>query len=58
LIYTGSAKGFKEIAALLLQHGANPNMKDFNGFTPLHEAAVSVMNILFAIFYTIFYMFP
>ena len=50
-MYAGSSKGFKEIAALLLQHGANPNMKDFNGFTPLHEAAVSV-NILKNLFFS------
>ena len=50
-MYAGSSKGFKEIAALLLQNGANPNMKDFNGFTPLHEAAVSV-NILKNLFFS------
>ncbi|XP_065665898.1 ankyrin repeat domain-containing protein 54 isoform X2 [Hydra vulgaris] len=38
-LHFASARGSDEIVHLLLQHGANPNLKDFNGNSPLHLSA-------------------
>lgn len=36
------ASGLKEVVSLLLRHGANPNAKDNNGKTTLHELVRSI----------------
>ena len=42
LFSLGSGKGFREMTELLLKNGANPNIQDFGGCSPLHEAALAV----------------
>lgn len=36
------SKGFLEVVQMLIENGANVNMKDYGLFTPLHEAAIPV----------------
>ena len=38
-LHFAAARGSDEIVHILLQHGANPNVKDFNGNSPLHLSA-------------------
>ncbi len=50
--YAAASKGFKEITQLLIENGANINMEDCGGYTPLHEAAIAVLiNVLLDIFF-------
>lgn len=39
LLMAAAAHGSTDCAKYLLEHGANPNLKNFNGFTALHWAA-------------------
>lgn len=39
------SKGFDDAAKLLVRHGANLDLVDCNGFTPLHEAALDVIHV-------------
>lgn len=38
-LHSAAAGGHLNIAALLLEHGADPNLRQNGGFTPLHSAA-------------------
>ena len=40
-LHCATASGATDAAKLLLQHGANPNLKDPQGRTPMHHAAIS-----------------
>jgi hypothetical protein len=36
-----------QIALLLVEHGANPNIKDLNGVTPPEKASAQLKQVLF-----------
>jgi ankyrin repeat protein len=38
-VFLAASKGFDEIAGMLLKNGANPNIQDKSGSTPLHRAS-------------------
>jgi len=38
-IQSAAAGGHRKIAKMLLEHGANPNIREGGGYTPLHAAA-------------------
>jgi len=38
LHYAAEGYNHPEVVELLLEHGANPNVRDYDGYTPLHYA--------------------
>lgn len=38
-LHSAAARGHDKIVKMLLEHGADPNMREQGGFTPLHSAA-------------------
>lgn len=40
---TAASKGFKRMAELLIENGANIDLPDYGMYTPLHEAALQVI---------------
>lgn len=39
---SAASKGFRQVSELLISSGANVNMVDCGGYTPLHEASIAV----------------